>query len=110
MVVGLVACLNAAQKALDRFDEIDRHATGETLTFDEQVVRRRLAECKSNVSAYLDDASCLAACAALCVAYDAYTQVAHKRGWLCVEQKSICLAGVHEGKAHPEFDCNDMRF
>ena len=49
----------------------------------------------------------MAACAALCVAYDAYTQVAHKRGWLCVEQKSICLAGVHEGQAHPEFDCND---
>tara|TARA_B110000495_G_scaffold104443_1_gene90257 strand:+ start:397 stop:3708 length:3312 start_codon:yes stop_codon:yes gene_type:complete len=105
--VGLVACLNAAQKALDQFNEIDRKATGETLTFDEQVVRRRLAECKANVSAYLDDASFLAASAALCVAYDAYTQVAHKRGWLCVEQKSICLAGVHEGQAHPEFDCND---
>ena len=94
--VGLVACLNAAQKALDQFNEIDRKATGETLTFDEQVVRRRLAECKANVSAYLDDASFLAASAALCVAYDAYTQVAHKRGWLCVEQKSICLAGVQE--------------
>ena len=55
---------------------------------EEKAAAWELSERYGAVSSYLDDASFLAAVQALCVAYDAYTAVAHERGWRCVEKKS----------------------
>jgi hypothetical protein len=101
--LGLAKCLNAAQAAIDSFNEVERFNEGWT---DEQKAKGwELAEAMGAVSSYLDDASFVAAAAALCTAYDAYTAVAAKRGWKCVQSKSVLAYGFYGGQAHPHFDC-----
>ena len=110
--VGLVKCLQAAQKAIDDFNGVDRFPEG--VSDEEKAAAWELAEGYGAVSAYLDDASFLASVQALCVAYDAYTSVAQRRCWRCVEKKSRIAAGHyhHEGQpgageADADFSCGD---
>ena len=65
---------------------------------EQKVAGWNLAEAMGAVSSYLDDASFVAAAAALCTAYDAYTEVAAKRGWKCVQSKSVLAYGFYGGR------------
>ena len=73
-----------------------------------------LAERMGAVTPYMDDASFAAAAAALCVAYDAYTTEATKRGWKCVESKSVLAHGLYKTtdgetpKPHEDFTCEHL--
>ena len=93
--LGMVRCLNKAQKAIDDFNDVHRFG-GEGATEEEKVMAWNLAERMGAVTSYLDDASFVAVAAALCVAYGAYTTEAAKRGWKCVESKSVLALGFYK--------------
>ena len=111
--VGLVRCLNAAQAAIDTFNGVDRKRFEAEASDEEKAAAWELSERYGAVSSYLDDASFLAAAQALCVAYDAYTEVARARGWRCVEKKSRVAMGHYHTEGQPAgeeadgFGCGD---
>ena len=113
--LGMVRCLNKAQKAIGDFNEVHVHRFGGGGATEEQkVMAWNLAERMGAVTSYLDDASFVAAAAALCVAYDAYTTKAAKPGWKCVESKSVLAHGVYKTadgetpKPHEDFTCEHL--
>ena len=57
------------------------------------------------VTSYLDDATFVSSVSALCIAYRAYCEMASRRGWKCVETKSVLAHGFGGGQPHIDHSC-----
>jgi hypothetical protein len=89
--LGLVKRLLVAQRAMDEFHAMERYPEG--VSDADKAKARELAEKMGAVTSYLDDATFVSSVSALCVAYRAYCEMASRRGWKCVETKSVLLHG-----------------
>ena len=101
--LGLVKCLLAAQRAMDNFHAMERYPEG--VSDADKAKARELAEKMGAVTSYLDDATFVSSVSALCIAYRAYCEMASRRGWKCVETKSVLAHGFGGGQPHIDHSC-----